>query len=304
MTPLTIPIRQKLQLVLMGGLGNRLFIGAAAKFLQDKRGIDVELMWPGPKADVGLWRENGLVENSTLTLSPLSRVGRPQILALSLARHISQLSKGSPVSIGRTWAAEKSRVSTWEIPIEATLCASYFQLVPELGDSIRSLILGPIRNNGAPQLSLFAKDSGARELTVHVRGGDYFKSYRHRPLPALYYLRAIERLGFRNWDRVVVLNNDLALANQVRDALESKLGTTVPTYIENLDFRMNEIEALSYMSHAKNLITSNSTLSKIAGLMADVIGAENIVGLDSELDAGPVPESWIRVPETFESESS
>lgn len=286
----------------MGGLGNRLFIGAAAKRIQSQTGIDVELISVLPDARLGTWREGGLVENPALTLRPLSQVSRAQRLSLSLSRQISQWANGRSVSIAKTWVAERSRVSTWEIPPNANLCASYFQSIPDLADSIRSLILEPIRSKGAPRVDALAGDCGGRELTVHVRGGDFIASHRHKPLTTCYYLQAVDLLGFKDWDRVVILNNDPNLAQKVREALKSSMSPRVQVYLENVDFRLNEREALRYMSHAGDLITSNSTLSKIAGLMAESLGARNIVGLDSKHDAGPIPRSWLRVQMPCKSE--
>ena len=281
-------------LLLMGGLGNRTFIRAAANLLSLSSCCSVSLYADDSRPDSS-FSEVALLKGHSVPIRNLSELPKSQLLAVSTCRLLSHLTGGGAVTIGGVWATERSRVSILDIPKSATFCAAYFQLVSEMADSIRDLLLSGIVKAGKPHIKGLGQRSQEQSVTLHVRGGDFVASSKHELLDLGYYSEALRALNKSLLSNVVILNNDLVRAHEVKSYLQEVCGVRAKFYLENQDFRFTETEALCFMAYSKHLVTSNSTLSKVAGILAESLGAESIVGYEFPNDAGPIPYSWHRI---------
>lgn len=113
------------------------------------------------------------------------------------------------------------------------------------------------RSKQFDELASFIRNAGFT-LAVHVRGGDYRKSFNKRRiglLPREYFSNAIELASeMQQIDQVVVFTDDVDYANYTVP------NTRLPTRLIG-DQETSAAEALSLMSLCNGLVISNSTLS-------------------------------------------
>jgi hypothetical protein len=296
-------MRKKVQLELMGGIGNQLFIYAAGKWLTRKFGYTVSFdarLLSIQKAHEGFITDLN-ISGSVDTLNGKWAIGR---LVASVERLIrKQVSSLDTEAWGKVFRP-KIYVGAHDFDPSSIAknqykyVSAYFQTYLYSAEIFNELKLEYQLKSESGWL--VEKRALARKLSVlaiHIRRGDYVSLKDSFGLLSQdYYLNSIKALrgnGFQ-WEEIWVFSDDVVAA---KNLISEVLAEENVTYIEPPE-GTNPIESLILFSEASFGIIANSTFSWWACFLSRSMKA--VVAPRSWFKSVPdpkdlIPESWFRV---------
>lgn len=299
-------VKQKIEVVLAGGLGNQLFQLSAGVCCPD-----VELILNDTLTKLATCMNNRaqvaeLIQESRYKISTLNpNYFRKRFINVALRFCGSNLSKGkkrffllmlelfgSFLFPGYSLRIERLPTPSSKI-IKKTLLIGYFQTPTEV--EVNQLKIFDLING------LHLQEKYAPEPIVvglHIRGGDYRLEPKFGLLSQEYYKNSLQRFEFElKKFPLHVFTNDASYAEELLSTLE----------IEEVIFHLAENEdifqSLILMSTAKNLIISNSSYAWWAAFLATCKGSKIVFptpwfkGLASTDNLGM--RTWIPEKSTF-----
>lgn len=140
-----------------------------------------------------------------------------------------------------------------------------------------------------------------RNLSIHMRLGDYLNEPKIGCLDPLYFARAIEKLGQnKNIDRIILFSDDEELALNELNSVTSIPISVFPTASQSSSY------ALFALSNASNLIISNSSFSWWAAMISSCRQEAKIAAPEKWFAGQPdpislIPTDWTRIKSSWRS---
>lgn len=250
---------------LVGGLGNQLFVWAAANFYASK-------LNKVPKFEIyerDKYQLEHLLTNNirTTEFSIFKRFLIEKLIQISRRNLFARISANSLFGI---YTQETTGFAGEREPDEnSTYLAGYFQSVRY----IQNLSCSSIQNefnlslnteNGLQAKIRFLNDGG---IGIHIRLGDYLKKENHYfgVLAPSYYLNSLELLQVGEGSTVWVFTDSPDMAKSIySNAIESKFKLVWASGA----FELSTIEEFKLLTNARKIVIANSTFSWWAALLA------------------------------------
>lgn len=301
-------MRRKVQLELMGGIGNQMFIYAAGKWLSRKFGLAVSFdarLLSLEKVHGGLITDMNIT-GSVATLNGKWTIGRIVASVERVLRNvITNFGKKSKYGVFRPKVYvgghdfEASSIEESRYKYVSAFFQSY-RYGSEVLDELQDEYQLKSESNWLVEKRDLAKKSSI--LAIHVRQGDYL-SLRDSfgLLSADYYGNAIETLRNENfmWDEIWVFSDDVVRA---KDMISDVLAKEKVSYIVPPE-GTNPIESLMLFSEATLGIIANSTFSWWACFLSrnmKVVLAPTVWFRSVTYPQDLIPDSWLRIPSLWQ----
>lgn len=255
-------ISQKYVIPMFGGLGNQLFGYAYARHLCMNPKNEV-LLWRMPQ---GLGNENH-GQNAATAFShdravPLLSLRSTLGLRVLVARLLTPLCNTDRPVLGVRYEVLTTEGLSWSTPRlnhEVTILSSYFRSLKFLRAlQKRGQMLELRPSKISPTLRRLEHVAiQTRTFVLHLRRGDYLKKSIQGALPTRYYLSALEALGAKPADTLILLSDSPEIAAKEFSGSGYKNMLIVGLDVDAL----TAAESLWLASSASNLVMSNSTFS-------------------------------------------
>ena len=253
---------QKYVIPMFGGLGNQLFGYAYARYLSLEMENEV-VLWRMPQ---GLGNENHSQNAATAFLHdrelPLLKLTSTLGLRALFSRLVTPLLGTDKSVMGVRYAVldtEGLSRPTPGNPSEVTILSSYFRTLKFLRALQRRGQMRELRpreiSSNLERLEHLARQP--RTFLLHLRRGDYLRPSIQAALPSGYYLYALEALGARPTDTLILLSDSPEIVAQEFSGSGYQNILTVGLEVDPL----TAAESLWVASCASNLVMSNSTFS-------------------------------------------
>ncbi len=275
--------------ILQGGIGNQLFQFFAGKYFSVNSGIPV-------KFDVTGLATKKMHENSDIRDFKFTSFDKfcypPNFTKFrrTLDKGEFYLSRRLPeygafrniIAINQVNYSSNPKITSGDKVIGYFQCSRYFinyqNLFGEIDWMASSLI--DLTHESLNEISL------AKNVVVHVRGGDFLSTQNSNlNLNRVYYEKALESLNLSENAKIFVFTDDFNHAELLLRGIPNLV------FVNQKGLRASQV--LLFMSRAKNLIISNSTLSYWAGIASNSrVVAPNRWLIDTPEVIDLYPSNW------------